>query len=371
MGSIRILHVDDEPSLADLTAEYLTLEDDRFEVITETNASDGLERLQEAAVDGIVSDFQMPGTNGLEFLRAVRDEYPDLPFILFTGKGSEEIASKAISAGVTDYLQKESGTGQYTILANRLANAVERYRAVRQTDLSYRAMETAGEGISLVDSDGTFSYVNPAFANLFGYDPDELVGKHWKVLYHNEEAERLEHDILPAVPDTGYWAGETVRLTKDGERLVTDHRLAYTEEGVIVCTAQDVTTERTTLAEPRTGIDMLVDTVDEYSYYTLDHEGYITQWNEASKQLKGYGSDEIIGTHIEEFFTTADRKAGLPEQLLETAKSEGSVSDEGWRLRKDGSQFWAAVTISAIYDDAGTIRGYGKLTREAEEPMAA
>lgn len=229
----------------------------------------------------------MPEMDGLAFLTAVRREDVDVPFILFTGQGSEEIAGDAITAGVTDYLQK-GGPSQYTVLANRVRNAVERYRAVRQTELSHRAMETASEGISLVEPDGTFSYVNSAFAELFAYGRDELVGTHWTVLYHDEEADRLEHDILQAVRETGYWSGETVRLTKYGERLVTDHRLAHTDEDVIVCTAQDVTAERSAPADRNSGFGLLVDAMEDYAFYTLDHEGYVTRWNEGARRLKGY-----------------------------------------------------------------------------------
>ena len=111
--TVRILHVDDELSFADLAATFLQREDDRFRVETETSASEGLGRLADEQFDCVISDYNMPGRDGIEFLRAVRDEYPDLPFVLFTGRGSEEVASRAISAGVTDYLQKGSGTEQY------------------------------------------------------------------------------------------------------------------------------------------------------------------------------------------------------------------------------------------------------------------
>lgn len=368
---IRILHVDDEPDFTEMTSEFLEREDNRFDVITETNGAAGLERLRGGDFDAVVSDYDMAHMDGLEFLKSVRDVFSDLPFILFTGKGSEEIAAEAISAGVTDYIQKQLGSDQYTILANRLVNAVERYHAVRETSLRQRAMETANEGLSLVESDGTFSYVNPAFAHLFGYTPDELIGQHWTILYHNEEADRLERDILPAVREVGYWAGETVRLTKRGERLVTDHRLAYTDEDVIVCTATDVTDERTDAVDQASGLDLLVDAMEEYAFYTLDHEGYVTRWNKGAERLKGYSAAEIVGSHLSIFFTDDDQRAGVPEQLIETAKSDGSVTDEGWRLRKDGSRFWADVTLSASFDEAGTLRGFGKMIKEApQQPVA-
>ena len=115
-GRIRVLHVDDEPDFADLTATYLEREDDRITVET----------------DCVVSGYEMPDTNGTEFLETVRETYPDLPFVLFTGKGSEAVASDAISAGITDCLEKEVGTDQYAVLANRVTNAVAGIRAERR-----------------------------------------------------------------------------------------------------------------------------------------------------------------------------------------------------------------------------------------------
>ncbi|WP_435065199.1 PAS domain S-box protein [Halobaculum sp. EA56] len=127
-GGISVLHVDDDPAFAELAAEFLERDDPRIAVETATDADGGLDLLADGDVDCVVSDYDMPGRDGIEFLEAVSEEYPDLPFVLFTGKGSEEVASEAISAGATDYLRKTSGTSQYTVLANRLTNAVEQYR---------------------------------------------------------------------------------------------------------------------------------------------------------------------------------------------------------------------------------------------------
>ena len=127
--SIRVLHVDDDPDFGDLTAALLEREDDRFTVETVTSAGAGTEQLEQNQFDCVVSDYDMPGENGIAFLRSVRERHADLPFILFTGKGSEEVASDAISVGVTDYLQKDTGNEQYELLANRVSNAVAQHRA--------------------------------------------------------------------------------------------------------------------------------------------------------------------------------------------------------------------------------------------------
>jgi PAS domain S-box-containing protein len=179
--TIRVLHVDDEPSFGDLVANYLEREDDRLTVQATTHAEDGLTTLAEQDVDCVVSDYDMPGLNGIEFLEAVREEYPELPFILYTGKGSEEVASEAISAGVTDYLQKESGSDQFTILANRIVNAVERCRIERgaeQTRAQLQAIsEHSADAIMIIDSDSRIRFANPAVEDHFGYTPSELMGE--------------------------------------------------------------------------------------------------------------------------------------------------------------------------------------------------
>ena len=132
--SIRVLHVDDEPSFAEMVSAFLERGDDRFDVETATGAAEAESRLSESTFDCVVSDYDMPDTDGIEFLERVRETHPDLPFILFTGKGSEAVASDAISAGVTEYLQKQSGTEQYELLAHRIKNAVEGRRSVRRAE---------------------------------------------------------------------------------------------------------------------------------------------------------------------------------------------------------------------------------------------
>lgn len=122
--TIRVLHVDDDPDMRELTATFLERRSERISVELATTVSEGLDELAQNEFDCVVSDYDMPGRNGVEFLAIVRERNPNLPFILFTGKGSEEIASDAISMGVTDSLQKGYGTDQYEALANRIEDVV-------------------------------------------------------------------------------------------------------------------------------------------------------------------------------------------------------------------------------------------------------
>lgn len=186
-GAIRVLHVDDEPAFAEMVVEFLEREDDRLTVETATSAAEGLAQVAENEVDCIVSDYDMPDTNGIEFLETVREAYPDLPFILFTGNGSEEVASDAISAGATDYFQKESDTSQYELLATRVRNSVEHRRQERDLARYETIVQAAGDGVYTLDTDGYFTTVNDHIVEQTGYSRGELLGSHVSLLLDDDD----------------------------------------------------------------------------------------------------------------------------------------------------------------------------------------
>lgn len=178
---VRVLHVDDDTDLVEMASQFLERSDDSFSVDTVVDPTEAADRVRENGtdIDCIVADFDMPTLDGLELLDVVRDEHPRLPYILYTGKGSEEVASEAISLGVTDYMQKEVGSDQYKVLANRIRNAVERRRA--EADLKRRrsVFEALGRqeivGIYIIQ-DEQFTYVNEKFATIFGYERSAVIG---------------------------------------------------------------------------------------------------------------------------------------------------------------------------------------------------
>jgi len=223
---IHLLHVDDEPGFVDMVAEFLEREDDRLTVHTATSASAGLDRLDQTRIDCVVSDYDMPGQDGIEFLSAVRGTYPDLPFILFTGKGGEEIASEAISAGVTDYLQKGSGSGQYAVLANRVRNAVSQYRSQRELEASRERLslfvEQSPLGFLEYDSDFEIVRLNEVGEEILGYSEDELLGETWEKLVSEDNSDDVgELTSAPANAEGGsHSIDENVR--KDGERILCE-----------------------------------------------------------------------------------------------------------------------------------------------------
>ena len=182
-NEVSVVHVDDEPAITELTATYLKRHDDRISVTTATTVTDAFEQIS-GATDCVISDYDMPSADGIELLNMVREEYPDLPFVLFTGKGSEEIASDAISAGVTDYLQKETNVEQYTLLANRVLNAVTQRHAEEMADAEHQRFQALFDELTQpaveieYDADEPIvQRVNVAFEDVFGYPAAEIVGR--------------------------------------------------------------------------------------------------------------------------------------------------------------------------------------------------
>ncbi|MFB6234688.1 MAG: GAF domain-containing protein [Halopenitus sp.] len=188
---IRVLHVDDERSFTEITAEFLERENEDIAVETATRGADGLDALEASEFDCVVSDYDMPGMDGIEFLEAVRERYPNLPFILYTGKGSEEVASEAIVEGASDYIQKESGTSQYAVLANRIENAVAKYQAERDVEATrtryQRLIEESTDVILVVDAAGNFEYLSPAAERVLDYSSTEMTGEYACDYVHDED----------------------------------------------------------------------------------------------------------------------------------------------------------------------------------------
>lgn len=194
-NQVRVLHVEDDRALADLTATGLEKEDSALSVVTETRPEDGLTRFRDGDIDCIVSDYDMPGMDGLDLLTKVRAEDPDFPFILFTGKGSEEIAAEAISHGVTDYLQKQGGMDQYTILANRITNSVERYRAIgeaaRKERFLQKVLERTTEMIAVASETGEVVFVSNSVERILGYTSEEIKERGPFGLIHEDDRDRV------------------------------------------------------------------------------------------------------------------------------------------------------------------------------------
>jgi PAS domain S-box-containing protein len=274
VGSAHVLHVEDDDAFADLTATYLERDDGGppVSVTTAAHPDDALDELADSDVDCVVSDYDMPEMSGLEFLDAVRDRHPDLPFILFTGKGNEEIASEAVSRGVTDYLQKDVGTEQYAVLANRIRNAVARKRAREEAQRGEqrlrRALDSLPQCVLVKDPDSEYLLVNEAGAELYGCDPADVEGVNEREFLPDDLVEQFreeDHEVVES--------GEPLRIEDQhvehemgGERVERVTKIPFdapgTDDPAVLVVAEDRTeaaTRRARLSEATARIEDALD----------------------------------------------------------------------------------------------------------------
>ncbi|WP_324760912.1 hybrid sensor histidine kinase/response regulator [Haloarcula sp. GH36] len=329
---IEVLHVDDEPDFAGLTATFLEREDDQFTVETVTTVDKALERIDDRRPDCIVSDYNVPGMNGLEFLQAVRERYPDLPFILFTSKGSEAIASDAISAGVTDYLQKGSSTERYELLANRIRNGVRAQRETQRVDRQRklaRLTEFAGDtdGWELDRESGTVLLTAGSRRIIGRPDQAEITLEEAIALFHPEDREDIQQTLKRAF-ETGEELHNRWRLQPgDGdERLIDMTITPVVESGGKVTklrgSGHDITDRkerRQELEKHETIIEALTDAV-----YVLDEEGRFTYVSDELIELVGYDRETILGS--------------TPSLIKDEDAVERAEHHLGWLLSSDGPE---------------------------------
>ncbi len=232
---ITVLHVDRDADFVEMAARLLERERPSLEIRTETRVDAALDRLTAPEIDCVVSGFRFPGTTGLEFVDAVRSRRDQVPIILFSVKDADDVGRDAIAAGATDVVRKRGGRAQYCLLANRIVNAVSHLGAQRLGQQLLGAIEAAREGISLLDDDGRFVYVNQAYADRLGYERGALLGEHWEILYPGDEIDRVEAELIQRIPADSVLREETEMLRADGSAVVTDHVLGYTAAGIMVC----------------------------------------------------------------------------------------------------------------------------------------
>jgi PAS domain S-box-containing protein len=234
VGTIHVLHVDDDPSITDLAATMLEREDD-ITVTTTTDPESVPEMVERERFDCIVSDYDMPRMDGLELYDRLEPtfDHADFPFILFTGRGSEEVAAEALNSGVTGYLQK-GGPEQYDRLANRIRNAAKQYRAQVKADRYETVIGALGYPVYVVDETGTFRFVNEAFADLTGYDRETILGKPTAFVKPDETVERAEDELGRLLSSSGPEVArfEATIETADGEAVrCRDHMGVLPYEG--------------------------------------------------------------------------------------------------------------------------------------------
>jgi len=240
--------------------------------------------------------------------------------------------------------------------------------------------EVSPDAIFVTDADGIIRDANPRAEEMFGHTRTELQGRPIESLIpaqyrKNHPRHRENYNAHPRARQMGSGIN-LFGLRKDGTEFPVDIMLKplKTEAGYVVLSfVRDVTIQRAAQEALRLSdqeLRLMIDTVRDYAIYTLDSDGTIMSWNPGAERIKQYSADEVVGRNFSRFFTQEDFDAGRPAEILRHAAKEGRFEEEGWRVRKDGSRFWAHVTLTAMYDSDGAVTGFAKVTRD-KEPTGA
>ena len=246
---------------------------------------------------------------------------------------------------------------------------------LRQSEERYRVLvEAVGDyAILLLDPDGIIQTWNAGVEQVQGYTAEQVIGQHFSLFYAPDAVARgwPAHELKVA-REKGRFEDEGWRIRRDGDRFWANVIITalFDDNGVLTGftkITRDLTDRRRQeemLRESEERFRMLVEGVKEYAIFMLTPEGRIASWNVGAQNIKGYAADEIIGRHFSVFYPPDAIARHWPDHELRMARMTGRFEDEGWRIRKDGSRFWANVVITALYDHKGELYGFGKLTRD-------
>jgi PAS domain S-box-containing protein len=234
--------------------------------------------------------------------------------------------------------------------------------------------------IFMLDPDGAIRTWNKGAERLKGYSAHEIIGQSFSIFYTPEDRDKgLPGRALATAADTGRLASEGWRVRKDGSRfwaLVVLDAIRDENNRLIgyAKVTRDITERQQAqndLLESERRYRRLVEAVVDYAIFQLDPSGNVATWNPGARRIKGYSPEEIIGRHFSTFYTPEDRDNGVPGTALAEAAEKGRFEAEGWRVRKDGTRFWASVVIDRITDESGAIIGFAKVTRDLTERKQA
>jgi PAS domain S-box-containing protein len=234
--------------------------------------------------------------------------------------------------------------------------------------------------IYMLTPEGRVASWNAGAQRFKGYTADEIIGEHFSRFYTGEDkAVGLPHTALRMARETGKFEAEGWRVRKDGSRFWASVIIdpIWNDDTQLVGFAKitrDITQKKVDeekLRESENRFRLLVQGVTDYALYMLSPTGEITNWNSGACRIKGYEVDEVLGTNFSRFYTDEDRANGVPQRALEQARLDGRFEHEGWRVRKDGSRFWAHVVIDAVRNEMGQLVGFAKITRDISERKKA
>jgi PAS domain S-box-containing protein len=387
-GSLRVVLVDDSADVRTLVRTQLRLSGAAVVEGEGADGADAVDLARRLQPDAMLLDVSMPGMDGLEALPRVLECSPHTRVVMFSGFDEEPLALRALQLGATSYLTKTSSLdavvaelvgdlGDDEPVPVSEVHAEEQEREAEdvledQVERFQSVFDDAAIGMATMTLQGRIVRANAALARILDQSNDALLGESYGAAV-GDRAGLL--DATVAIVEKG---ADVVTLehpdggTKHLRSTLTVVRDKAGQPLYLFAQCQDVTAQRKTELELRQSeqrFRLMVDVVRDYAIFMLDTEGHISSWNLGAERTKGWTADEIIGKHFRVFYPPEQQQARHPEYELEIASRDGVYQEEGWRVRKDGTRFWAHVTITKVTDDEGRHIGFAKVTRDHTERM--
>jgi PAS domain S-box-containing protein len=361
--AIRVLHVDDDAGFLTVAKQCLE-EESQFQVDTARSAKEALKKLKRSKYDVIVSDYQMPGKSGLELMKELRQEGNDVPFILFTCKGKEEIAIEALNLGVYRYIGKGGNAETtYAELKHAIFDAVRGKKVekfLREAENRLRQItENMQDMLLLTDTNLVCTYASASHKWILGYEPSEMIGKPICDFVHPDDLAKAINAAEKAFKDNSGGKMEVRVRRADGSYILSEGigKILTDEKGRITSTvlsSRDIT-ERKKISEKVRFQARLLNSVGQ-AIIATNANGEIIYWNHAAEQLYGWQEAEVIGRNIVDV-TPAEQSQEQAAKIMDRLISGESWSGEFVAKRRDGTLFPAIVTDAPITNDNGELMG--------------
>jgi PAS domain S-box-containing protein len=372
--SEEILLVEDDEVIAELEKRVLSRAGWRVRAVH--RVKDAVALLREQSFRAIVLDYRLPDGEPWIVVTAAKLRIPRVPVIMVTAMGSEGVAAEALQRGVSDYVRKADGFYQeLPEVVSRVTKAAAAEESLHLGDRLFQLISGSLSDLILVGNlEGGVSYISPACQYLLGYQAQELKAALDLELVHPEDQSRVV-DLLANIRRRRQSSlifrcrarqGD-YRWIESNVNLIND---STTGNSKVIAISRDITERKKAedeITKLNATLDLALNGAKDYAIFTLNCEGLVASWNSGAERLKGYSAPAIVGRHFSIFYPMDEVRREHPAEILRIAAREGRFEEEGWRVRKDGSRFWANAVITALRDGTGELRGFSKVTRDATE----
>jgi PAS domain S-box-containing protein len=421
LDPIRLLLLENNPPDAELCIYELQRSELNFRYEIAQDLVEFRSKFDRGSYDLILSDYNLGDGTGIDALEWIKSQGKAIPFILITGAVGDEVAVECMKRGISDYVLKDRLPALPVAVRRAMTEeALRQDRKEAETRLverehHFRAlMEHSADGIVLLNRLAEIIFTSHAQTGILGYAASEVTGRSFfEFLHPNDIAEaRARFEGLLVTPQggasahlrfrakEGYWRWlECIATNLLGEpsvsgivvnyRDISDRKRAEEEIRRLNDELESRVEERTAqleaanheleleIAQRRKAekirreseerLRILIDGVEDYAIYMLSFDGRVTSWNAGAERIYGYGAAEIIAREFSCFYPEEDVKDGCPFEHLKQAAARGRLEVEGWRIRKDGTPFWANFVLTVLHDPSGKVRGFSNVTRDVTE----